>query len=141
MALSSRTRDFMYYAVGNKDVATELADAVDANSLESETEVADPGSGAAIPVTKSACVAFTVAGTETNTLAIPTFVGQTLVLVDGTHTSGTRTVTSAQAVNQAGNNTLVFAQVADVIVLTAVKIGGALRWRVLSNDGVALSTV
>ena len=82
----------------------------------------------------------TSAGAETRTLAIPTFVGQRLTLfhsVDG----GAIVLTVAQAINQAGNNTATFTEVADLLVLEAVSLGGALRWRVVANDGVVLSTV
>lgn len=102
-------------------------------------EVADPGTGQAIPVTGSAYIGFTIAGSETNTLAIPTFIGQALELNCDTYTSGSRAVTAAQAINQAGNTVMTFGAARDYIVLRAVKVGGALRWQVSYNDGVALS--
>lgn len=100
--------------------------------------IPDPGTGAAIPVERSGTVAITTAGAETNTLAIPTFKGQRLTLIDDTHV-GNRVITSAQAVNQAGNTTLTFGAAADFCELVATTVGGALRWRVAANDGVALS--
>lgn len=102
-------------------------------------EVSDPGTGAAIPVTNSAYIGFTFNGSETNTLAIPTFIGQRLILNADTATSGSRVVTSAQAINQAGNTIMTFASARDCISLAAIKVGGALRWQVVANDGVALS--
>lgn len=103
--------------------------------------VEDPGTGAAIPVTSSAQIDFTIgsAGAETNTLAIPTFAGQTLVLNADTVGTGTRAVTCAQAINQAGNTVMTFAAARDFIYLVSIKVGGALRWTVAANDGVALS--
>lgn len=99
----------------------------------------DPGgANAAIPVTRSASVAITTAGAETNTLAIPTFRGQTLSLFTDTHV-GNRVVTSAARINQAGNTIMTFGAVGDFIKLEAITIGGALRWQVVANDGVALS--
>jgi hypothetical protein len=103
--------------------------------------VADPGTGQAIPVTRSAYIGIVTAGAETNTLAIPTFIGQRLILNMDTRVGGDRVVTSAQAVNQAGNNTLTFGAARDCIVLEAIKVGGAFRWQVTANDGVALTTV
>lgn len=100
--------------------------------------IPDPGTGAAIPVERSGTVAITTAGAETNTLAIPTFKGQRLSLIDDTHV-GNRVVTSAQAINQAGNTVMTFGAAADFIELVATTVGGALRWRVAANDGVALS--
>lgn len=99
----------------------------------------DPGTAAAIPVTRSASVAITSAGAETNTLAIPAFVGQTLSLYLDTDTSGARVVTSAQRINQAGNTIMTLTEAGDFIKLEGITIGGALRWQVVSNDGVALS--
>jgi hypothetical protein len=34
---------------------------------------------------------------------------------------------------------MTFGAAGDMIVLRAMKVGGALRWRVVANDGVALS--
>jgi len=34
---------------------------------------------------------------------------------------------------------MTFATAGDCIVLEAIKIGGAFRWQVVTNDGVALS--
>jgi len=50
-------------------------------------------------------------------------------------------VTAASGVNQTGNNTLTFADAGDEILLVAIENSAALAWRVVSNDGVALSTV
>lgn len=103
--------------------------------------LADPGTGAPIPVTRSANIAITTAAAETNTLAIPTFIGQKLILTMNVRAVGDRVVTAAVAVNQTGNNTLTFGAAGDTIILEAIKVAGTLRWRVTSNDGVALSTV
>lgn len=131
--------------VGIEDAAGLLAaGTVEAALLELvkyvPVNLADPGTGAAIPVTRSAHVAITTAGAETNTLAIPTFIGQKLILVCDVYV-GDRVVTAAAPVNQTGNNTLTFGAAGDFIVLEAAQIAGALVWRVVANDGVALSTV
>lgn len=115
-------------------------DALDAAlALGGLAVVADPGDGEAIPVDKSATIGFTHAGAETNTLADPTFVGQRLVLSDDVATSGARVVTAASAVNQAGNTVMTFNAAGETIVLEAIAIGGAPKWRVTGNDGVTLS--
>lgn len=100
--------------------------------------IADPGNAGAIPVTANGVVPLVSAGAETRTLAIPTFMGQELSLICDTYV-GNIVVTSAQAINQAGNTIMTFGVVNDMIILKAMTIGGALRWRVASNDGVALS--
>ncbi|MBI4651293.1 hypothetical protein HY745_08430 [Candidatus Desantisbacteria bacterium] len=102
--------------------------------------IADPGDSGAIAVTASGVCALTSAGAETRTLAIPTFIGQEIALIDDTHV-GNIVITVSAAVNQAGNNTLTFGAVKDMIVLTAMTVGAALVWRVTANDGVALTTV
>jgi len=100
--------------------------------------IADPGNAGAIPVTTDGVCALTSAGAETRTLAIPSFMGQRLSLVCDTYV-GNIVVTSAQALNQAGNTIMTFGAVRDYIALEAITVGGALRWAVASNDGVALS--
>jgi len=101
--------------------------------------IADPGDAGAIPVTRSGTCAITSAGAETRTLAIPTLEGQKLSLsldVDG----GDVTITVASAINQTGNTTIVMGDAGDVIILEGVQVAGALVWRVVVNDGCALST-
>lgn len=101
-------------------------------------EVADPGDGQAIPVTKSAVIGITTAGAETNTLAIPTFVGQRLVLYCDTYV-GDRVVTVAAPFNVANNTILTFGAASEACELVAVKVGGSLVWQLGWNDGVGLS--
>jgi len=148
------------------DVATHIGDAVGAHAASSisiadaggytsqiEVEAAlqelyarypvaitDPGDAGAIPVTKSGQCALTsgLAG-ETRTLAIPSFVNQTLHLsfdVDGT---GDIAVTAAAAIDQSGDTVMTFEDAGETISLVGVQVGGALVWRVLANDGVALT--
>jgi hypothetical protein len=73
----------------------------------------------------------------TRTLNAPVIAGQEVTFA----TTGTNAnvITVATTVNQAGNNTLTFNAATDVIVLRSVAVGGTLLWRVLLNDGVALS--
>lgn len=108
-------------------------------SAAATNTIADPGTGAAIPVTDSGVLMITTAAAETNTLANPTFVGQRLTMICSVYAGGNRVVTSANAINQAGNTIMTFGAAQDFIELVGVTIGGALRWRVAANDGVALS--
>jgi len=102
--------------------------------------MADPGTAAAIPVTASGTLALTIAsGAETNTIAAPGFRGQAMSIYADTVGGGTRAITSAVAINQAGNTVMTFAAARDYIQLEAIYTGGALVWQVVSNDGVALS--
>lgn len=100
--------------------------------------ITDPGNGGAIPVTKSGSLALVSTGAQTRTLAIPTFRGQQIALYDDTH-AGNIVITSAQALNQTGNTIMTFGAVRDNCVIEAITIGGALRWQIIANDGVALS--
>ena len=153
-------------AIRQADVATHIADTsaahaasaisiADAGGYTAQTTVeaalqeiypkapvaiTDPGNAGAIPVTKSGSVAITTAGAETRAIAIPGLAGITLAIslnVDG----GDCVITAAAAINQTGNNTITMGDAGDTIVLTAVLVGAALVWRVLVNDGCALSTV
>lgn len=102
--------------------------------------IADPGDAGAIAVDKSGVCAITTEDAETRTLAIPTKVGQQVALVldvDG----GNCVVTVAGGVNQTGNNTITMGDAGDTVVLTGVQVAGALVWRLVVNDGTALSTV
>lgn len=103
-------------------------------------QIADPGDAGAIPVTASGSVSLVSSDAETRMLGDPTFVGQELSLgfkTDG----GDVVITTASPVNQTGNNTLTFADVGDHLQLTAIEDGADIEWRVVANDGVALSTV
>ncbi len=124
--------------IGGATVEAALAELAKYQAIN----LADPGTAAAIPVTRSAYVGLTIAAgqAETNTLAIPTYTGCRLVLnADTVGAGGTRAVTASQAINQAGNTVMTFAAARDMIVLEAIKVGGAFRWQVIANDGVALS--
>ena len=99
-----------------------------------------PATATAIAVTQSASFQFAIAAAETNTLASPLFLGQEISLNVATLTGGgSRVVTCATAVNQAGNTILTFGAVADCCILRAVLKGTDLRWILEFNDGVALS--
>lgn len=103
--------------------------------------IADPGTGQAIPVTASGVCAITTAAAETNTLAAPSAIGLLLAITCDVYAVGDRVITCATTVNQTGNNTLTLGAAGDTILLYSTQIGGALRWRIAGNDGVALSTV
>ncbi len=102
--------------------------------------IADPGDAGAIAVTRSGTCPLVTGGAETRTLAIPDRAGDMLSLgfkTDG----GDCVITVASGANQTGNNTLTFADAGDHLLLAAIENGAALAWRIVSNDGVALSTV
>lgn len=119
-------------ATGVESALAELVKYVPVN-------LADPGTGVAIPVTRSANIAVTTAAAETNTLAIPTFVGQRLILSLDVRAVGNRVITSAQRINTAGNTVITLDTAGDAIVLEAIRIAGVLRWQVVSNDGATLT--
>jgi len=103
-------------------------------------KILDPGNAGAIPVTASGSVPLVTGGAETRTLADASYPGQILNLYLKTD-GGDCVVTSASPINQTGNNTMTFADVGDQLVLMAVEDGADIEWRVLANDGVALTTV
>jgi hypothetical protein len=123
-----------------------------ATTIDALAIVADPGTGAAIPVTKPATISLTIAAAgETNTLAAPLYPGQLLILYTGAlSNAGTRIVTCSAAINATGNNTITLNTApsaparGDRIILIgcpSVAAGTTLRWRVVINDGCTLSTV
>lgn len=151
------------------DIATHIADAVaahaasaislaDAGGLTDQIEVeaaiaeilvrvlgyeiADPGGAGAIPVIRSGSCPLTTGGAgETRTLAIPIFIGQELSVSHDVDGGGNAVITVAAAFNQTGNNTITMADAGDTVKLTGVQVGGVLVWRLVINDGAALSTV
>lgn len=108
--------------------------------ITQQTVTADPGSGAAIPVTNSASINIvTGASGETNTLANPAFLGQLMEINLQTDGGGDRVITAAAAINRTGNTVMTFGDVGDYILLKGIYRGASLRWQVIANDGVALS--
>ena len=114
---------------------TQLASSASA----SVAVIADPGDAAAIPVDQSYTFGLAIgAGAETNTLADPSFAGQTLTITVDAIGGGTRAVTVAQAYDQAANTVITFNTSRDSVGLVAVQ-AGALRWQLQYNDGATLS--
>lgn len=131
-------------AVGSVGLSIANADGSGGNptldNLFAPIELADPGTAQPIPVTRSQTVMFTVgAGVETNTLAIPAFVGQKMILAVGSIAGGTRAVTAASAINVAGNTIMTFNAARDNCHLHAVRVGGVLAWEIGFNASVLLS--
>lgn len=101
--------------------------------------IADPGDGNAIPSNVSGHVPLvTGGGGETRTIADATKAGLTLDLYLKTDGSDC-VVTAASPVNQAGNTIMTFADVGDHLRLGSIEDGSDFEWRVVANDGVALS--
>lgn len=106
---------------------------------DSEFALLDPGNGKALIVDRDRAVTRIVtAGAETRTLANPPRVGiqHTIAMqTDG----GDCVITVASAINQAGNTTITLNDAGDTISLLGIQVGSNLRWRVIANDGAALS--
>jgi len=105
-------------------------------------ELPDPGDAAKIAATQWAHIAMTTgASGETNTLEDPIKAGQRLALTLLTDGGGDRVITADSAVNQTGNTIMTFGAAGDSCILESfmVSAAGTYRWRVIYNDGVALS--
>jgi len=105
-------------------------------------DINDPGDGGTIfvPLHNNLVCTLNTAGAETRIMGSPRFPGQSAILLFNTD-GGDAVVTIAATVNQTGNNTLTFADAGDFIELRGALLTGALKWREVANDGVALSTV
>ncbi len=102
--------------------------------------LADPGSGVAIPVTADGVVAITTGGgAETNTLAIPSFVGQRMTFCLDTAGGGTRTVTAASAINVAGHTHFLLVTARQSITLQGITLAGTRCWEILANIGTVVT--
>lgn len=100
--------------------------------------IADPGTTNAIPVTESGSVAIAMLATgETNTLAAPTFAGQTLCIYCVSEVAGadTRIITCATLLNIANNTLITLEAVGETVLLVAIEeASGTFRWRVVFQD-------
>ena len=116
--------------------------AIKTTRLPGIVEIKDPGNAGTfqLPSHHHAACALTSAGSETRVLGSPQFFGQ-MITASFDADGGNLVLTAAATVNQTGNNTLTFADAGEEITLRGVIKAGALLWRVVSNDGVALSTV
>ena len=102
-------------------------------------EIPDPGDAAAIDVTRSGHIQIVTAGAETNTLAVPTFVGQRLIITCKTHAVGDRVITVASAFNAAGNTTITLDTAGDAICLEGSRgSAGVLKWNEVWTNGPTL---
>lgn len=129
------------YTAADVEAALAEVKALTDSASQAMVEVADPESGAPIPVTASADIQMvTGAGPETGSLADPTKVGLTLHLRLTTDGGGNRVITAASAVNVAGNTSLTFADAGDSLILLSTRdAAAAYCWRIVANDGVALA--
>jgi len=100
--------------------------------------ITDPGDAGAIPNSGSGHVDIVTAAAETRTLADPAKGGLLLLLAMQTD-GGDAVVTAASAVNAATNTIMTFAEVTASVLLLSVPNGAGWVWRIIGNDGVALS--
>lgn len=103
------------------------------------TAITDPGNAGAIPVTNpTGRVAIVTTGAQTRTLAVPTIIGQRLLIYMKTD-GGDCVITVAAAINASGNTVITLNDAGDGIELVAVESGSNLRWVVGFNSGCTLS--
>ena len=99
--------------------------------------ITDPGTPGAtsdgvLSALNSGVCALTSAGAgETRTLAVPSFLGQSILLVHDTD-GGSITVDVASGFNIAADTDLVFTAAGGHAHLIGVTVGGVLRWRLVS---------
>ena len=133
------------HAASAISLASELTAQVEVEAAIAEmlpfipVAIADPGDACAIPVTRTGVCPVTTAAAETRTLAIPSFIGQSLSLTCDIYSGGDAVVTVAAAINQTGNTVITLGSAGVNICLHGTQIGGSLVWRVHCNDGATLS--
>lgn len=102
-------------------------------------QIDDPGDAGTIPGNQSGYVRLVTAGAETRTQADPSFFGQILDLFFETD-GGDCVVTASSPINQTGNTIMTFSDVGEHIRLCGHQNAtDGWEWRVVCNDGVALS--
>ena len=103
--------------------------------------IPDPGASGTFEVARSGYCELTTTAAQTRTLPDPVFRGQILDLVFITD-AGDCTITADSAINQTGNNTIVFSDVGEHLRLVgAWNATDGWEWKVIANDGAVLSTV
>lgn len=101
--------------------------------LISANPIADPGDSGAINVDNSGVLGLVhTSGSETRTLANPTFLGQEIIVYfdEDLDAYGGLIVIDAASNLGGGDDKLTFDAVGQCVILYAVQIGGSLRWRV-----------
>lgn len=117
--------------------AAKLAADVNSNS----TTIAAAAEAALNPATSGAIALVIADAAETNTLAVPQFVGQELTIaVKSRAGSGSRAITVASAFNITGNTILTFDAAGEYAVLRAYELGAVLAWKLGSYEGATPST-
>ncbi len=113
-------------------------DRSDAGNGALSNVIADPGDGLAIPVTSNGTCALTSAGAETRTLAIPAWLGQTIVLTFDTD-GGNIVITAASAINVNGDTIMTFTDIGETVTLQAVSRGAVVFCSIQGNADVGVS--
>lgn len=109
------------------------------------TEIEDPGTGNAIRPDRNPCtvpITIVAAAAETNTLAAPVSPDQVLTLFAAVvGASGSRTITVASPIDEAGRTTIVLDAVDEYAILRSVPVGaGVYEWRLVSAAGFAVNS-
>ena len=112
------------------------------NLVQASLDQVDPGDAGTISIVKyGAIVELVSEAAETRTLASPLRPG-ILATIRMKTDGGDITMTAGGTLNVAANNTAVFADVGDQLVLLSVAASSGYRWEIVVNTGsVALSTV
>ena len=100
--------------------------------------IEDPGASGTIAAPYSGYLPIITTGAETRTLPNSTFAGQRLSIAFVTD-GGNLTLTVTNGLNQAGNTTALAEDAGDHLTLESIAVGDNIRWRVVTNDGWALS--
>ena len=108
--------------------------------FDSDYVMLDPGNGNYLVVDRDrGVVELVTAAAETRKLADPERSGLMLTLTLKTD-GGDCVVTADTALNQSGNTIMTFGDAGDTVLLQSIPDGATgYKWKIIGNDGVALS--
>mgnify|MGYP003639682449 CR=1 FL=1 len=110
----------------------------DASSGGASLEIADVANGQSFTVVNSGVISVTTTGAHGRTLPVPTFLGQE-ILITFDVTGGDLTLTVTGGMNASNHTSAVMQHAGDHVMFRAGQVGGALLWRLVSNDGALTS--
>lgn len=100
--------------------------------------ILDPGSGGVVKATQSGVLSLLTSVAATRTINAPVFIGQRLYVSAAVALTGNQ-LTFPATINAAANTILADAAATDIAHLVGVKVGTALKWKLVAYPGFTLA--